>query len=94
MAQEAGRDSSVLKMVVRANVYVTAQTQGGQRELFHGSLEEIKSDIQATREIGADELFIDPSSAGVATVEGYLELMEQLRLGHSDAMSRPGPRWT
>ena len=79
MAQEAGRDSSVLKMVVRANVYVTPQTQGDQRELFHGSLEEIKSDIQATREIGADELFIDPSSSGVATVEGYLELMEQMK---------------
>jgi len=79
MAQEAGRDSSLLKLIVRANVHVTPQTQGDQREVFHGLLDEIKSDIQATRDIGADELFIDPGSSGVATAEEYLEVMEQLK---------------
>ena len=76
MAQEAGRDSSVLKMVVRANVQVTPQTQGDQRQPFYGSLDEIKSDIQATRDIGADELFIDPQGA---SAEVYLEIMEQFK---------------
>ena len=31
MAREAGRDSSTLKMVVRANVHVTPKSQGDQR---------------------------------------------------------------
>ena len=79
MAQEAGRDSSVLKMVVRANVHVTPQSQGDQRQPFYGSLDEIKSDIQATRDIGADELFIDPGLDGVTPVEVYLEVLEQFK---------------
>ena len=79
MAQEAGRDSSVLKLVVRANVQVTPQTQGDQRQPFYGSLDEIKSDIQATRDIGADELFIDPGLSGITSVEVYLEVMEQMK---------------
>ena len=79
MAQEVGRNSSNLKMVVRANVQVTPQTQGDQRQPFYGSLDEIKSDIQATKDIGADELFIDPGLSGVTSVEVYLEVMEQFK---------------
>ncbi len=79
MAQEAGRDSSALKLIVRANVHVTPQTQGDQRQPFYGSLDEIKSDIQATRDIGADELFFDPGLSGVTSVEVYLEVMEQMK---------------
>jgi len=79
MAQEAGRDSSALKLIVRANVHVTPQSQGDQRQQFYGSLEEIKTDIQATRAIGADELFVDPGLSGVTSVEVYMELMEQLK---------------
>ncbi len=76
MAQEAGRNSSDLKLVVRANVVVTPQSQGDQRQLFYGSLDEIKSDIRATRDIGADELFIDPQGE---SAEVYLEAMEQFK---------------
>jgi len=65
MAQEASRNSSDPKMVVRAGVHVTPQTQGVQRQPFYGSLDEIKSDIQATRDIGADELIFDPGASGV-----------------------------
>ena len=79
MAQEAGRNSSALKMVVRANVHVTPQTQGDKRQPFNGSLDEIKSDIRATRDIGADELFFDPGLSGVTPVEVYLEVMEQMK---------------
>ena len=79
MAQEAGRNSSDLKLVVRANVHVTPQTQGDQRRPFYRSLEEIKSNIQATRDIGADELFFDPGLEGITPVEVYLEVMEQLK---------------
>ena len=80
MAQEAGRDSSALKMVVRANVHVTPQPQGDQRAVFSGSADEIKSDIQATRNIGAHELIFDPSfSSDGTTVEGFLKSMEQMK---------------
>jgi len=79
MAQEAGRDSSALKMIVRANVNVMPQSQGNQRPPFYGSLDEIKSDIQATKDIGADELFVDPVASGVASVEDYMEVMEQMK---------------
>ena len=79
MAQEAGRDSSALKMIVRANVNVMPQSPGNQRPPFYGSLDEIKSDIQATRDIGADELFVDPVASGVASVEDYMEVMEQMK---------------
>jgi len=79
MAKEAGRDSSALKMIVRANVNVMPQSQGNQRPPFYGSLDEIRSDIQATKDIGADELFIDPVGSGVASVEDYMEVMEQMK---------------
>ena len=79
MAKEAGRDSSALKMIVRANVNLMPQTQGNQRPPFYGSLDEIRSDIQATRDIGADELFVDPVASGVASVEDYREVMEQMK---------------
>ena len=55
------------------------QSLGNQRPPFYGSLEEIKSDIQATQDIGADELFIDPVASGVASVEDYMEVMEQMK---------------
>jgi len=53
-------------------------SSGHPRE-SHGSLDEIKSDIQATRDIGADELFIDPGLSGITSVEVYLEVMEQMK---------------
>ena len=68
-----------LKMIVRANVNVMRQSQGNQRPPFYGSLVEIKSDIQATQDIGADELFIVPVASGVASVEDYMEVMEQMK---------------
>ena len=71
-------------------MHVTPQTQGDQRQPFYGSLDEIKSDIQATRDIGADELFIDPGLSGVTSVEEYLEVMEQMKdlIGESHRYSR------
>ena len=79
MAREAGRNSSDLKLVVKADLHVTSQAQGDERQPFYGSLEEIKSDIQAIRNIGADELSIDLGSSDVASVEDYLEVMEQMK---------------
>jgi hypothetical protein len=81
-ARQAGRDPAALKMVVRANVTLTNGPLGDDRFIFTGSRDQIKSDIQGTREIGADELFFDPtfSPAGMSleSFRGSLELMKQL----------------
>ena len=81
MAQQAGRNPSELKMVVRANLFGISDTpMGEQRQPFNGSLAEIKADIVAAEKLGADELFFDPgySPAG-ATAEGYLSVMKQIK---------------
>jgi hypothetical protein len=81
-ARQAGRDPTTLKMVVRANVMLTDGPLGDDRFIFTGSRDQIKSDIQGTREIGADELFFDPTFSPVGmsleSFRGSLELMKQL----------------
>lgn len=80
MAQQAGRDLAELEVVVRANVVVTQQHLGGERFIYTGSLDEIKADIAAVREIGVGELHFDPSfSPDCTSVDGFLEAMEQMK---------------
>ena len=80
MAQEAGRDPSEVALVVRANLLVTDEALGEDRWIFTGSSEQIKADIAATREMGAAELFFDPTfSPDGVSVEGFLSRMEQIR---------------
>ncbi len=80
MAQEAGRDPSEVALVVRANLLVTDEAMGEDRWIFTGSSEQIKADIAATRELGAAELFFDPTfSPDGVSVEGFLSRMEQMR---------------
>ena len=57
MAKEAGRDPQSLEVVVGANMAVKAKPLGADRAIFTGSIEQIKSDIDATRQLGADEIF-------------------------------------
>ena len=77
MAQQAGRE---VEVVVRANINVTEQALGGERFDFYGSLDEIKADITAAKELGVDELHFDPSfSPDGTSVDGFLKRMEQLR---------------
>jgi alkanesulfonate monooxygenase SsuD/methylene tetrahydromethanopterin reductase-like flavin-dependent oxidoreductase (luciferase family) len=79
MAQEAGRDPAELEVVVRANVLVTEQPLGGQRYICTGSVDQIKADIAATRELGVAELHFDPSfSPDGVSVDGFLSRMEQM----------------
>lgn len=80
MAQEAGRDPATLQMIVRANVEISDKPLPGERALFSGSLEQIREDAFACRDIGADELFYDPVfSPGAQSLDKWLDLMEQLR---------------
>ncbi len=80
MAQQAGRDPAQLKMLVRANVNLTDRPLGEGRWPFNGSPDEVRSDIRATREARADELFFDPSFGPAGTtLQGFLDTMEQIK---------------
>ncbi len=81
MAQEAGRNPDDVELIVRANITVMDEPLGGDdRFIFYGSLDEIKSDIEAVRDMGAAEIIIDPSfSPDGATADGFLSRMEQMK---------------
>lgn len=80
MAKEAGRDPGELKMIVRANIDVRSESRGEQGFIFSGTRDEIKADIAAVRELGADEVHFDPSTAASAgSVQGFLDTIELVR---------------
>jgi probable F420-dependent oxidoreductase len=80
MAKEAGRDPSSLAMVVRANLEITDKPLGKERMIFTGTLDQIKEDVAGCKQIGAHELFFDPTFyAGAQQLKPWLALMEQLR---------------
>lgn len=80
MAREAGRDPDEVQVVVRALLHVTEEPLGGDRGIYTGSLDEIQADIEATRELGANEIFFDPMySPEGATLDGVLSRMEKMR---------------
>jgi hypothetical protein len=56
-------------------VHITAQPLD-ERYPYVGSWEQVLADIEETRQVGADELFIDPQ--GTAPEE-FLSVMERLR---------------
>lgn len=80
MAQAAGRDGSKLAFVVRANVYVAKQAISKDRGIFTGTWEQIAEDVQATKALGATELFFDVTfDPSGKTLEDYLALVEKCR---------------
>lgn len=80
MARQAGRNPDELEVVVRANLMVTDQPLGDQRWIFAGSVNEIKADIAATRDLGVAEVVFDPTfSPDGASLAGFLSRMEQIR---------------
>jgi probable F420-dependent oxidoreductase len=80
MAEAAGRDPSAIELIVLAHVTLTDQPQGSTRAEWVGSLEEIRADIEATRELGTAELILSPGfSPAVQTEEAFLQALEQLR---------------
>ena len=80
MASQAGRNPDDIKLVIRANLVITGEPLGDDRWIFSGSQDQIKSDIQATRDIGTDELHFDPSfSPDGTSAEGFLKGMEQIK---------------
>jgi alkanesulfonate monooxygenase SsuD/methylene tetrahydromethanopterin reductase-like flavin-dependent oxidoreductase (luciferase family) len=76
-ARQAGRDPSELELVMRANVELTDTSLGDDRGPFCGTTEQIAADIAATKEIGATQLFFDPSfDPAVRSLDDYVGRME------------------
>jgi alkanesulfonate monooxygenase SsuD/methylene tetrahydromethanopterin reductase-like flavin-dependent oxidoreductase (luciferase family) len=75
MASAAGRDPGEIKLAVRANVHITERPLD-ERFPYVGSWEQIISDIEETRRIGADELIIDPQGEAP---EAFVSVMERLK---------------
>jgi probable F420-dependent oxidoreductase len=79
-AEGAGRDPGALALVVRANVWIGDQPLPAPRLIFTGDPDQIASDISATRDLGADELFFDAQgSRNVQSSDDLVAAMEQLR---------------
>ena len=80
MAKEAGRNPDEIKLVVRANIVINDKPMGDGRWIFAGSTDEIKADIQATRDIGAHEIHFDPTfSPDGESIERIIAVMEKVR---------------
>lgn len=77
MAKEAGRDPQSLEVVVGANVAITPTALGADRPIFVGSLDQVKQDIDAARNLGASEIFYMISPGG--SMADLLDAMERLR---------------
>ena len=60
-AAALGRDPESLKLVVRANLTLTDRPLGADRPSYHGSVEQIVDDLEATRRVGAQEVILGPS---------------------------------
>ncbi len=80
MAKEAGRDPATLQMIVRGNLEVTDKPLPKERWLFSGTMEQIKEDLEECGDIGAHEVFLDPTfSTGGQSLDRWLSLLEEFR---------------
>jgi len=80
MAEAAGRDPKAIQLIVRANVHFVDGPADDQRRPFMGSPEQITSDVDACREIDADEIQFDAQfSPGIGGLANFKARMEQLR---------------
>jgi probable F420-dependent oxidoreductase len=80
MARGAGRESSELKLIVRANFSIMPEPMDDSRWIFMGSENQIRQDIAAVREMGADEIEFDPTvGAQGNSLESWLDGMERIR---------------
>jgi probable F420-dependent oxidoreductase len=79
LAKEAGRDPSVLELIVRANVEIHNSPIQKDRGDFSGTLEQIAEDVATTQRLGAAEIVLDAQfSPGVMTANDVATRMEQL----------------
>ncbi len=77
-AQEAGRDPSGLKVIVRANVPITAAPlPEGKRPLLGGSPEQIAQDLARIQLLNVDEVFFNDQAS--PTVEEAVQRLQEIQ---------------
>jgi len=80
MAKAAGRDPSELRMIVRANLFITEKPVEKERAVFVGSLDQIREDIAACEKIGTEEVFLEIGFApGGQSLSNWQRLLEEFR---------------
>jgi probable F420-dependent oxidoreductase len=78
-ASAAGRDPAALQLIVLGYVALTDSPLGDGRADFTGTLDEVRRDVDAAREIGVDELVLIPSGPSAEAADDFLRLQERLR---------------
>jgi probable F420-dependent oxidoreductase len=85
-AAARGRDPDALRMVVRANIALTDQPIEGERQSYHGNIEQVSDDLIATGEAGAHEVILGLS--GDPKLDETLDVFAQL----AEAVERRPPQ--
>ena len=73
LAAGHGRRPDDLELVVRANVHLTDAPLGADRPAYHGNLDQVCTDLDATREVGADEIILDLPGQNAHDVEAEIQ---------------------
>ena len=77
MAEGHGRDGDAIELIVRANLHVTDAPLGGDRPIFAGTPDQIRADVEASREAGAAEIDFDVTfDPAVRTPDDFLQGLE------------------
>ena len=77
-AREAGRDPSVLKVIVRANVPIIASPlPDGKRPLLGGSPAQIAQDLARVQSLNVDEVFFSDQAS--STVEEAVQRLQEIQ---------------
>ena len=77
-AQEAGRDPSTLKVIVRANVPITANPlPDSRRPLLGGSPEQIAQDLARVQTLNVDEVFFSDGTS--PSVDEAVQRLEEIQ---------------
>jgi probable F420-dependent oxidoreductase len=80
MAQQVGRDPKSLQLVVRGNLEFMPSATSKERTDFTGTPDQIATDFEAVKNLGASELVCDVQfSPGIETVEDILRRMDDVR---------------
>ena len=80
MAKDAGRDPSILELIVGANVEIHNTPIEKERGDFTGTLEQIAEDVRTARKLGAAEIVINAQfSPSVETAKNLVARMEEFR---------------
>ncbi|HEV7722172.1 MAG TPA: LLM class flavin-dependent oxidoreductase [Iamia sp.] len=74
-----GRDADALRLVVRADIELAERPLGPGRATYHGTIDQVVVDVEATRRAGADEVVL--RLGGAAGVDQLLDACARIAEG-------------